>query len=104
MVVKGATEEERLGLVKGDTVDGRLPALPSYEDEEEDEWPSAVGEKRRELTPPRHSPEREREKDLDGETRSSEEEYYEVQKRKWGESGKKRDRDPSPGAGKGAFI
>ena len=59
---KGATEEEQLGLVKGDTATGRRPTLPPYEDEEEEEqkedW---LGEDkvpqergfRRELTPPR---------------------------------------------------
>jgi len=59
---KGSTEEERLGLVKGDKATGRQPTLPQYKDEEEDEqeddW---LGEDkvpqergfRRELTPPR---------------------------------------------------
>jgi len=93
--VKGATEEERLGLVKGDTTTGRLPTL----EDEEDEWPSE--DKRRDLTPPRRkSPTREK-----GEL-SEEEEYYAEQKKKWDKK-----RDPSPPQpqppfddGKGAFI
>ncbi|TVY86324.1 Magnesium transporter, partial [Lachnellula willkommii] len=89
--IKGATEEERLGLVKGDTSTGHLPSLPSYdgEDDESDEWPSV--EKQRELTPPRReSP--------TSEKGLGEAEYYESQKRKWDKK-----RDPSP-PGKGAFI
>jgi magnesium transporter len=94
--IKDATEEETLGLVKGDTNSGRLPTLPAYEgedeeeeEEEENEWPSE--DKRRELTPPRReSPVREK---------GEEEEYYESQKRKWDKK-----RDPSPPASSGAFI
>lgn len=85
--VKGATEEERLGLVKGDTSTDPLPPL----DDEEDEWPSE--EKRRDLTPPRRkSPTREKE------DASEEEEYYAEQKRKWDK------KQPPFDDGKGAFI
>ncbi|TVY38056.1 Magnesium transporter [Lachnellula subtilissima] len=90
--IKGATEEERLGLVKGDTATGRLATVPSYdreEDEESDEWPSA--EKRRELTPPRReSP--------TSEKGVGEDAYYENQNRRWDPK-----RDPSP-PGRGAFV
>ncbi|TVY37524.1 Magnesium transporter [Lachnellula occidentalis] len=93
--IKGATEEERLGLVKGDTATGRLATVPSYDaedDEESDEWPSV--EKHRELTPPRReSP--------TSEKVMREDEYYESQKRRWD---KKQDPGPGPPGGKGAFI
>jgi hypothetical protein len=99
--VKGATEEERLGLVKGDTNTGRNPALPPYEDEdEEDSWMAddkppmmtASPERespRRDLTPPRRGS-----KDKDAEVqraagnRSPEEQYYDNQARKWDGKGK----------------
>ncbi|KAL3427524.1 DUF803 domain-containing membrane protein [Phlyctema vagabunda] len=42
---KGATEEERLGLVKGDS--HSMPALPQYDDEDDsDDWPSPDGKLR----------------------------------------------------------
>jgi hypothetical protein len=90
--VKGATEEERLGLVKGDTNTGRNPTLPPYEDEdeEEDSW---MGEDkprmtssperespRRDLTPPRRGS---KDKDAEVQKRSPEEQYYDSQARKW---------------------
>ncbi|PQE31243.1 DUF803 domain membrane protein [Rutstroemia sp. NJR-2017a WRK4] len=66
-VVKGATEEERLGLVKGDTrtqSPSNVSSTPSYDDDEdelEDDWPerkfrsqeSPPRGYRRNLTPPR---------------------------------------------------
>ena len=117
--VKGATEEERLGLVKGDTKTGRQPALPPYDDDEADEDGEWVTEDktrhrespdrgpRRDLTPPRREG---KEKDFEsGMRRSEEEEYYAQQRLKW--DGKR----PSPGplqppfddgkgGGDGAFI
>jgi magnesium transporter len=111
---KGATEEERLGLVKGDTNTGRNPALPPYEDEEEEEsWMTddkppqmtASPERespRRDLTPPRRGS---KDKDAEVQKRSPEEQYYDSQARKWDGKGK----DPPPpfndGTGPhGAFI
>jgi hypothetical protein len=90
--VKGATEEERLGLVKGDTNTGRNPVLPPYEDEdeEEDSWmgddkPSMTSSPEREtpkrdLTPPRRGS---KDKDAEVQKRSPEDEYYDSQARKW---------------------
>lgn len=104
---KGATEEERLGLVKGDTQDsGQTP--PSYDGDDDEGWledkqrmadrmgspermESLDGEGmeaagRRNLTPPR----------LDGRnTPISEKELYEAQKRKWAER-IERDEPPVP--------
>ncbi|KAG9229420.1 magnesium transporter NIPA-domain-containing protein [Amylocarpus encephaloides] len=108
---KEATEEERLGLVKGDT---RIePPVPPYvgEETEEEEWPAdpkSPGRKR-DLTPPRREG-REPEKPSFPGSRSSSEDYYAKQKMKWetDEYGpKSRSRSPprSPrGDGKGAFI
>ena len=89
---KGATEEERLGLVKGDTRTGRLPTALDYRDDEDDELdedededddvggfhaedklplkaassPELLGMgRRRDLTPPRREREREREKEME---------------------------------------
>lgn len=90
--VKGATEEERLGLVKGDTDTGRNPtSLPPYEDEDEAdiEWmeDKARSNKsspdrgpKRDLTPPRREG---KEKEAGVEKPLSEEEYYERQRQKW---------------------
>jgi hypothetical protein len=117
--VKGATEEERLGLVKGDTNTGRNPALPPYEDEdeEEDSWMAddkppimtASPERespRRDLTPPRRGS-----KDKDAEVqratgnRSPEEQYYDSQARKWDGKGKGPPPPFNDGTGAhGAFI
>jgi hypothetical protein len=91
---KGATEEERLGLVKGDTATGRQPTMPDFDEEEDneeedddDDW--GVEDKprytqipdgyRRELTPPRRGS---TEKEGEEETRSSEA-RYEQQRRQW---------------------
>jgi hypothetical protein len=91
---KGATEEERLGLVKGDTATGRQPTMPEFDEEEDiededddDDW--GIEDKpryaqipngyRRELTPPRRGS---TEKEGEEETRSPEE-HYEQQRRKW---------------------
>ena len=112
--VKGATEEERLGLVKGDTNIGRNPVLPEYEDEEEeDSWmgedkprtmtSSPEREPRRDLTPPRRGS---KDKDAEVQTKSEEQEYYNQQKRKW--DGKGKGQPPPPfddgNGGAGAFI
>lgn len=119
---KGATEEERLGLVKGDTSTG----LPQYEDDDTDEdW--EVEKKRRSSppsssrempsnpsagrvvaggTPPRGSPQRRgSDKDVEAEA-----EHYEHQKHKWKEQKWDEPRGPPPpfddgkGGGAGAFI
>ncbi|KAG9244893.1 magnesium transporter NIPA-domain-containing protein [Calycina marina] len=96
---KGATEEERLGLVKGDTrTDDKLRA-PSSED-----------------SPPPPLPKRTQTKDFERE--SSEEAYYAEQRRKWEAQGgnassssstspppnRGRDRNDSGDASGGAFI
>ena len=115
--VKDATEEERLGLVKGDTRTGRQPTVLDYEDDdyervdEEDEF---IGDDklghRRELTPPRREgKEREKEMEVETEARSDEEEYYQRQRRKWddrrGNGGKGLPPPPPFDEGKGgAFI
>jgi len=127
LAIKGATEEERLGLVKGNSTS--MPQLPVYEDEEsdEDEW-KRLEDKARErgspprgqsnrgsperagrgLTPPRAGQGREwKDKELEAGV-----EDYEQQGRRWNES-----RGPPPpfddgkgsggagaGAGAGAFI
>lgn len=99
--VKGATEEERLGLVKGDTNSGRQPApLETYNDEEEEDddyvrymedkarqargSPERGGGERRDLTPPRRDTlEREKEEEAGmAFGRDEEERYYEEQRRK----------------------
>jgi hypothetical protein len=126
---KRGTEEERLGLVKGDTVTGRQPALPNFgEDEEEEEhyddhdddnW--SVEDKlayaqspddkpvyrqspergyRRDLTPPR-----EKEKETEA---MSPEEQYDRQRRQWNARSlpgpPPPDKDEKGGGGGGAFI
>jgi hypothetical protein len=113
--IKGATEEERLGLVKGDTNTGRNPALPPYEDdEEEDSWmaedkqPQMTASPERESPPRDLTPPRRGSKDKDAEVqkaqkrnRSPEEQYYDSQARKWDGKGK----GPPPfDDGTGAFI
>lgn len=123
-VVKGATEEERLGLVKGDTHTGRQPILPVYDDEEEDDeeesgyladdkvHPRQSPDRgpKRDLTPPRSAA---KDKEIEaGSTRSPEQEYYEQQRRKFDTqkpaTGTGRPLPPPPpgsGDGKGgAFI
>ncbi|KAF4637699.1 hypothetical protein G7Y89_g383 [Cudoniella acicularis] len=110
-LVKNATEEERLGLVKGDTRTESVPTLPAYEVEEaEDDWMPETKEpgRKRELTPPRREG-REVEKSRDPGSRSSSEDYYAQQKKKWDakDGGAKRDRSPPHPPyddGKGAFI
>lgn len=122
----GGTEEERLGLVKGDT--GRHPTIvPDYSEIEEedydhdnDNWsledkmpftqsPTQSPERperpergrRRDLTPPRREKEKEKETDS-----ISAEEYYEQQRREWNA---RSSRGPPPPdkdnrGGGGAFI
>jgi len=118
--VKGATEEERLGLVKGDTRTGREPVEPEYEayDEEDEDSDFTVEGKlrhgespdrgqRRDLTPPRREG-----KEKETETETAEAEYYEQQKRKFNTSSGKhpQGRAPPPppfddkGPDGGAFI
>jgi hypothetical protein len=118
--VKGATEEERLGLVKGDTRTGRQPTALDYEDDdynrvdEEDEFigDDKVGLKsgsspERDLTPTRREG-KEREKEYEA---GEEEDYYERQRQKWDASkgkGGKEFPPPPPSfddkGGDGAFI
>ncbi|KAH8659202.1 magnesium transporter NIPA-domain-containing protein [Tricladium varicosporioides] len=109
-LTKNATEEERLGLVKGDTRTESVPALPPYEGDDDEEWmpETKSPEGRRDLTPPRREG-REPEKSRDPGSRSSSEDYYAKQKLKWDtkDNGKKRDRSPPHPPyddGKGAFI
>jgi hypothetical protein len=117
--IKGATEEERLGLVKGDTNTGRNPALPPYEDEEDEgeSWMaddkrqmiSASPEResqRRDLTPPRRgSKDKDEEVQRAGRSRSPEEQYYDTQARKWDGKGKGPPPPFDDGTGaRGAFI
>lgn len=49
--VKGATEEERLGLVKGDTSNTELPQYEEEDDDIDEDWDLAE-EKRKRTTPP----------------------------------------------------
>jgi hypothetical protein len=126
---KRGTEEERLGLVKGDTVTGRQPALPNfgededeeehYDDHDDDNW--SVEDKlayaqspddepvyrqspecgyRRDVTPPR-----EREKETEA---MSPEEQYDRQRRQWNARSlpgpPPPDKDEKSGGGGGAFI
>lgn len=86
-----ATEEERLGLVKGDS--HSMPALPHYDEEDSDEWPSPVvkademrpGGQRaatdqdiRRASPPRPLTRSEKDTEMD-----SDRDSYEEQRRKW---------------------
>lgn len=122
--VKGATEEERLGLVKGDTrTEAPRPSYVGEETSEEEEWLTGKEgkERRRDLTPPRREREgREKEKLDEAGLRDSSEDYYQKQKAKWEKAGgdtKAKERSRSPpdggyagggggggGAAKGAFI
>lgn len=93
-VVKGATEEERLGLVKGDTQTGRNPAvLPVYADEDDDgddgsydldgKLPvrqSPDPSPQRDLTPPRT---RGRDKEIEVGNMSPQQHHYEQQRRRF---------------------
>jgi hypothetical protein len=113
---KGATEEERLGLVKGDTATGRHATMPDYDeeeghyDDEDGDWTdedkvrhrqmSEQGH-RRDLTPPRRET---KEKEREVETESTEV-YNEKQRRKW----EAQSREPPPPPfddrnGDGAFL
>ncbi|CZT43579.1 related to DUF803 domain membrane protein [Rhynchosporium secalis] len=104
--VKGATEEERLGLVKGDTNSStRLPGPgPVYDDEEEEDGSSSSGwgddkarmrsdsEVSRDLTsrPVRADKGLEAAGDVGGSqsrSRNEEESFYEEQRRKWAKGG-----------------
>jgi hypothetical protein len=100
--VKGATEEERLGLVKGDTSNTELPQYDEEDDVRDEDWD--LGEEKRKATtppiappmppvgrvvagsspprgsPPRGSPPR-REKDKEDEA-----EFYDRQRHNWNES------------------
>ncbi|RFU30541.1 hypothetical protein B7463_g5777, partial [Scytalidium lignicola] len=115
---RGATEEERLGLVKGDTRTGREPRDDNeYErvDEDEDDYTSGdedwmADDKPRYASPPRDpgnrglTPPRQRSKEQDKEAEAeAEKDRYDEQRRRW-DGG---DGDPPPpfedGRG-GAFI
>lgn len=126
---KGATEEERLGLVKGDTNSGRQPVLPeAYDDgeeEDDEDYNSYIEDKgrnmrgspergaKRDLTPPRRDLMREKDEEAGN---LGEEDYYEAQRRKFqggggnGGTGRGRGLPPTPrdedgrGGGTGAFI
>jgi hypothetical protein len=105
--VKGATEEERLGLVKGDTRTGRQATALDHEDEDydrvddEDEFmedkmdlqPSSSPD--RDLTPPRRG-EKEREKEIEAGGRRSDDELYERRRRQWDSKPRKGDKDLPP--------
>jgi magnesium transporter len=116
--VKGATEEERLGLVKGDTSNTELPQYEEEDDGIDEDWDLAE-EKRKRTTPPlapslppvgrvvagsspsrgspaRGSPPRE------GKEKEDEAEFYDRQRHNWNES-----RGPprfNEGRDDGAFI
>lgn len=98
-VVKGATEEERLGLVKGDTRTER-PTLPEYDDEDEDDEYLADKSRlpgspdrgpKRNLTPPRKDKELE-----EGSVSSSQEEQSFEQQRQGGKGGETLSGRPLP--------
>jgi len=99
--VKGATEEERLGLVKGDTRTGKRPSSPEYDvddDEEVDDIDDFLDDKARQHSPdkgPPPPPKRTATKDLEME--GGEEEYYTEQRRRWEAQGG--DAKGRPGAG-----
>lgn len=117
---KGATEEERLGLVKGDTQTGRQPQVEYAEEYDEDDDGDWIMEDklrhqqyhldsgpRRDLIPPRHDG---KEKELEG-GQMSDEEQYEQQRRQWAQGGKHPQGKPPPpppfedkGGEGGAFI
>jgi hypothetical protein len=116
--VKGATEEERLGLVKGDTNTGRNPQEPEYtedyeEDDDEIDWSaedklrhrqSPDRSPKRDLTPPRQETEKLGESSSG---RLSDEEQYERARRKWGKHPQGKAPPPPPFEDKGeggAFI
>lgn len=106
--VKGATEEERLGLVKGDTNSGRQPVLPSYDDEDDDDegegWLDdktrmrSDSEGSRDLTSRSGRQDKEIEAGGSGmhRSRSEEEEFYEAQRRNW-DAGKQKGMSPGTG-------
>lgn len=114
---KGATEEERLGLVKGDTNTGRQPVIPDYDDEEVDEEDenSWMGDDkvnmssspdhespRRDLTPPRRGS---KDKDAEVQRRVPEEQHFDSQSRQWDYKGTGTPPSFDDGrGGHGAFI
>ncbi|KAI1318871.1 DUF803-domain-containing protein [Xylariaceae sp. FL0255] len=118
--VKDATEEERLGLVKGDSNSRSMPALPSYDEEEdlEDSDEDPFSDERRASRYGRGitggSPQRRA-----AEEKAEEDAMYAESRRRWGSSGRNasRDRTPSnspprpppqdhspPRGGNGAFL
>lgn len=93
-VVKGATEEERLGLVKGDTHTGRQPVVPVYaddDDEEEDDSGYSLDGKMPLRQSPDHSPSRDltpprkqtKDKEIEVGSMSPQQQYYEQQRRRF---------------------
>lgn len=109
---KGATEEERLGLVKGDT---NVPQLPLYpEEEEEDDWqlegksPMMIGSPERtsvgrlprmeEESPSRDS------SDMLRRPTVGDRESYEESRQRWSQARDKGDRRSGGGGPGGAFI
>ncbi|KAH8804695.1 magnesium transporter NIPA-domain-containing protein [Xylogone sp. PMI_703] len=112
---QGATEEERLGLVKGDTRTGREPRDDDYEgvdveddDYSGDEW--TTEDKPRYASPPRQpgnrglTPPKLRNKEKEAEAEAeAERDRYEEQRRKW--HGRDGSDPPPPFDGRGgAFI
>ncbi|EPE31011.1 Multidrug resistance efflux transporter EmrE [Glarea lozoyensis ATCC 20868] len=116
---KGATEEERLGLVKGDTrTDPPLPPYVEGGETSEEDWSneskqsdSLAPHDPRDLNPTYRREGREPEKQIEAGPRESSEDYYRKQKRRWeGKDGDlERGESESPprrkrGDDKGAFI
>lgn len=103
--VKGATEEERLGLVKGDTNIGRTPQEPEYSEDYEEEPEDWTAEDKyahrqspdrgpqRDLTPPRRDG---KEKQVESSGEDDNEYEYEKQHRSWVSSGKHPQGKPPP--------
>ena len=115
--VKGATEEEIIGLVKGDTRTGRQPTALDYMDddnfhqsEDEDEDGSMpedklplkaasnpeLGGRKRNLTSSTRREGEEREREMEKEAEAGEEAYYAMQRQKWDSKNKGLPPPPPP--------
>ncbi|OWP03565.1 DUF803 domain membrane protein [Marssonina coronariae] len=88
--VKSATEEERLGLVQGDTTTGLRPTLPSYQDIDEEESEDSLDTSRlrsdSETSADLASGRRGRDIQVGGPSRgdtNEDEQYYGQQRRNW---------------------
>ncbi|RDW79527.1 DUF803-domain-containing protein [Coleophoma cylindrospora] len=101
----GATEEERLGLVKGDS--HSMPSLPQYDEEDEsDEWTGVDntarprGERSNTAPQPVHMRANNRDVETDDDRDS-----YEEQRQRWNDSIGDAFASPKPGPGRpGAFL